>query len=328
MMKLNRYIFLGLLATSTLFGAQNSINDYSILTQYKDGKIGDLRYFLDQKLANKDFWHNYLQDKNTTFGYLQNNPNILFCDKSQSTLSLYQYKDGSYQQVDHYSAFTGKMEGDKQKEGDLRTPVGVYNLLQKLNKVDPFYGPMAFVTSYPNLFDQYQHKTGKGIWIHGVPENEQRDNFTKGCIAINNDNITALSKKINIHNTLLIINEHDIKPVTKEELEELLAQLYAWKNAWTYNDLQTYLSFYDTTFRRFDGMNKKTFAQYKKRIFNKKESKTIQFSQMTVIPYPGEKNLYRITFYEKYKARSFTYNGNKTLIVKLTKNTMHIITEK
>jgi murein L,D-transpeptidase YafK len=188
---------------------------------------------------------------------------------------------------------------------------------------------MAFVTSYPNLYDKYKGKTGKGIWIHGLPIDQERDEFTKGCIAINNKSIECLDKNIDINKTLLIINEDNIrKDVSKNTLANLLSQLYKWRYAWIYNELENYLNFYDNNFLRFDGMNKREFIHYKTRIFSKKETKTILFTAINVIPYPNEENTFQITFNEKYKSNSFTFIGDKMLIVHLRNNAMRIITEQ
>ncbi len=51
------------------------------------------------------------------------------------------------------------MKGDKKTEGDLRTPIGVYDLVKKISNVDEFYGPLAFVISYPNIYDRYKENT-------------------------------------------------------------------------------------------------------------------------------------------------------------------------
>ena len=79
-------------------------------------------------------------------------------------------------------AFTGKYDGDKVSAGDRRTPIGIYNLTQKLSTVDPFYGPMAFVTSYPNLYDRIRGKSGDGIWIHGLPLPAIETTLPKGVL--------------------------------------------------------------------------------------------------------------------------------------------------
>jgi murein L,D-transpeptidase YafK len=79
---------------------------------------------------------------------------------------------------------------------------------------------------------------------------------------------------------------------------------------------------------RVDGMNFNRFKAYKTRIFNKKETKEIIFNEINVIPYPNGGNLYKISFKEQYKSNSFTFTGDKVLMVKIIDNSMKIITEK
>lgn len=301
-----------------------------VLTNYRVNGIENIEKELDQELSQKEYWSEYLKNKDTSFGYIESYSNILACDKLASTLTLYR-KDlnNSYSATQKYSAFTGKEKGDKRKEGDLKTPVGIYNITKKISNVDSFYGPMAFVTSYPNLYDIYMGKNGSGIWIHGLPTKQQRDEFTKGCIAINNQNIECLNKNIDIENTLLIISEKEvIKDISKEKLSLLLSQLYAWRYSWLYNNTTDYLNFYAEDFRRFDGMNKENFTTYKTRVFNKQEKKTIIFKELNVVPYPNLEETYKITFKEIYNSESFSFIGDKVLIVRLEENTLKIITEK
>ncbi|MEN4052243.1 L,D-transpeptidase family protein [Sulfurimonas sp. NWX79] len=318
-------VFLILFLSSSLFGV-----DLHLLTHYRNNGINDIEKELDKKLAQESYWNDYLKNIDTSFGYFESYTNILTCDKSKSRLSIYKKDDNNtYQLKKEYSAYTGKMKGDKHKEGDLRTPVGVYNIVKKITKVDSFYGPMAFVTSYPNIYDKYQGKTGQGIWIHGLPIKQERDEFTKGCIAINNQSIECLDRNIDISKTILIIDEESVKKeASKERLSKVLASLFAWRYSWIYNDIDTYLSFYTPEFKRFDGMNFEQFKKYKTRIFNKNEKKTIIFRQINVIPYPDTKDIFKIAFLEKYKSNSFSFTGNKVLIVKLTENKFNIITER
>ena len=301
-----------------------------ILTEYRLNGIDNIEKKLDFELTQENYWTQFLKDKETTFGYIESYENILVCNKFASTLTLYRKdSNNSYQTTKTYNAFTGKEKGDKFVEGDLKTPVGVYNLIKKISKVDSFYGPLAFVTSYPNVYDHYMGKNGSGIWIHGLPTEEERDEYTKGCIAINNQNIECLDRNIDIKKTLLIINEDEIATnVSKEKLATLLAKLYEWRYSWIYNETQKYLEFYDDTFKRFDGMNKERFVRYKKRIFNKQESKKIIFSNINVIPYPNLDDTFKITFLEEYTSDSFSFTGDKVLIVKLIDSKFRIITEK
>ena len=314
------------LLLQTLLSASN----IELLTHYRNNGIEDIQKQLDMNLAQKEYWKEYLSSIDTKFGYLESYENILTCDKSQSQLALYM-KDANntYQLQKVYSAYTGKAKGDKLKEGDLKTPVGVYNIVKKIDKVDSFYGPMAFVTSYPNTYDKYRGKTGKGIWIHGLPTLQERDEFTKGCIAINNPSIECLDKHINIKKTLLIIDEDNVdRNVSKDLLSDVLSNLYSWRYAWIYNDIDSYLNFYANEFVRFDGMNLEQFKKYKTRIFAKNEKKSILFNNINVVPYPESENIYKITFKEIYKSNSFSFTGDKVLIVKLINKKINIITEK
>jgi len=301
-----------------------------ILTQYRNNGIENIEKQLDRDLMQKEYWREYLKDKETTFGYIESYPNVLTCNKSKATLTLYKRDiNSSYKIKREYSAFTGKQKGDKYKEGDLKTPVGVYDLTKKISDVDSFYGPMAFVTSYPNIYDIYQGKNGSGIWIHGLPTKQKRDEFTKGCIAIENANLECLDKNIDFSKTLLIINEDEIeKNISKETLTQLLSDLYAWRYAWLYNNIEDYLSFYADEFRRHDGMNRDAFVKYKKRVFAKDEKKSIIFQNLNVIPYPSLLETYKITFKEIYHSESFSFIGNKELIVKLIDKRLKIVTEK
>lgn len=319
----NKILFLLLLFPLWLFSGD-------ILTQYREHGIDTIEKQLDKELMQQEYWDNYLKDKETTFGYIESYSNILVCDKSESTLTLYR-KDlnNSYSIKKNYSAYTGKVKGDKYEEGDLKTPVGIYNITKKISKVDSFYGPMAFVTSYPNIYDRYKGKNGSGIWIHGLPTEQERDEFTKGCIAINNQSIECLNRNIDISKTLLIINENAVaKNIAKERLSTLLSQLYAWRYSWLYNDIENYLTFYDEEFRRYDGMTKEKFTKYKTRVFAKAESKTIIFNNLNVIPYPNLNDTFKITFKETYRSDSFSFTGDKVLIVKLIDKKLKIITEK
>ncbi len=308
-----------------------SLNANDILTSYRKNGINNLEKQMDFELAKKEYWSNYLQEHDTTFGYTEKYASVLACNKEKSILTLYkQNKTKKFQFVKEYNAFTGKIKGDKIEEGDLRTPTGVYELTKKITNPDTFYGPLAFVTSYPNSYDKYKGKNGSGIWIHGLPTEQDRDDFTKGCIAINNQNIECLNRNIDFNSTLLIINDEEVnKNIPKEELSNILAQLYAWRYAWLYNDLNKYLEFYADNFVRFDGMLYERFKHYKTRIFAKAEKKEIIFNDIAVIPYPNTKNMYQITFQEIYTSDTFKYNGSKALMIEIDMNNqMKIFTEK
>lgn len=304
--------------------------DTELLTDYRNNGIKNIEQKLDKQLTQKSYWQEYLKNIDTSFGYLESFDDILACNKAASKLKIYHRdSNNTFTLLNQFHAYTGKNKGDKQTQGDLKTPIGVYCLTKKISNVDPFYGPMAFVTSYPNLYDKYKGKTGQGIWIHGFPLHQKRDAYTKGCIAVHNDNLKSLDKSINLKKALLIIDEKSVNEErAKKDLIAVLSNLFSWRYAWIYNDLDKYLSFYSQNFKRYDGMDLAHFKKYKTRIFHKNEKKTIIFSQINVIPYPETTNLYKITFKENYKSGSFSFNGNKILIVKLSGDKFKIITEQ
>jgi len=305
-----------------------------ILTSYRINGIDKIEKEMDLELCKKEYWSDYLKNKDTTFGYLESYENILTCNKEESSLNLYSNnKDKKIKFIKEYSAFTGKIKGDKKKEGDLKTPIGIYTIVQKLSKetnLNEFYGPLAFVTSYPNLYDIYRGKDGHGIWIHGLPTKQERDSFTRGCIAINNPNIECLNKNIDISKTLLIINSSAVKKnISKDTLASILSQLYTWRYSWLYNDINNYLSFYSSDFQRNDGVKFDSFKTYKTRVFKKVEKKSIVFKSINIIPYPQSDNIFQITFKEFYRSDTFKFIGDKILIVQIgTNNHIKILTEK
>ncbi len=313
-------LLLTILSSALLFSSD-------VLTLYKSGG----KKLIEKESLNISYWSNNVLNKDLRFGYFEHALSLLTCSKEKGSLELYA-PDGQkkFSLKKRYNALTGKNPGDKMVAGDLRTPIGIYTLVEKKKKVDPFYGPMAFVTSYPNLYDRIRGKNGSGIWVHGVPLSGTRDAFTKGCIAINNDDLTQLDQIITPSNTLLIIDSDAKKPIDSSSYSTILAALYQWKYAWTYNDLDTYLSFYDPSFKRFDGMDLEHFKTYKERVFSKNESKNITFNNLNIIPYPGDKrNLFLITYDQIYVSDSHRFEGPKSLLVALKGDkSISILTEE
>jgi murein L,D-transpeptidase YafK len=92
-------------------------------------------------------------------------------------------------------------EGAKQREGDFRTPEGVYYIESKNERSDFF---LALKVSYPNENDRARARAsgvdpGGQIMIHGLPNApkypESRylgSDWTDGCIAVSNSDMVDL----------------------------------------------------------------------------------------------------------------------------------------
>jgi L,D-peptidoglycan transpeptidase YkuD (ErfK/YbiS/YcfS/YnhG family) len=124
----------------------------------------------------------------------QQAPDFFFAaDKSHNTLSIVQKKNNSLSVTDSMECIHGKIEGDKEKEGDMKTPEGVYVITHKITQKLDFmeYGPHAFALNYPNPVDRLRKKTGSGIWLHSKGKNIT-GLTTRGCLAIDQNKITTL----------------------------------------------------------------------------------------------------------------------------------------
>ncbi|EGD4096719.1 murein L,D-transpeptidase, partial [Campylobacter coli] len=243
---------------------------------------------IEKELTNKDFWLDEIGDRNISLGYYDDDVAIVLTNKTDKILRVYSYSDGKIKQDFEQKAIITGLMGDKQVEGDLKTPVGFYELGRKFNPGDPYYGPFAFATTYPNLLDKVQGKTGGGIWIHGYPLDGTRlDEFkTRGCIALFNENLEEFAKVVQDKKVFAMTEEKEKVRAKKEDIAALLADLFAWKLAWTDSDINTYLNFYDEKqFKRFDKMKFEQFASMKKSIFSRKENKKIKFSDINISPY-------------------------------------------
>ncbi|EAJ9634529.1 murein L,D-transpeptidase [Campylobacter coli] len=289
---------------------------------------------IEKELTNKDFWLDEIGDRNISLGYYDDDVAIVLTNKTDKILRVYSYSDGKIKQDFEQKAIIIGLMGDKQVEGDLKTPVGFYELGRKFNPGDPYYGPFAFATTYPNLLDKVQGKTGGGIWIHGYPLDGTRlDEFkTRGCIALFNENLEEFAKVVQDKKVFAMTEEKEKVRAKKEDIAALLADLFAWKLAWTDSDINTYLNFYDEKqFKRFDKMKFEQFASMKKSIFSRKEDKKIKFSDINISPYPNVENetMYRISFYEDYYTKNYQFKGDKILYVKIdSKGKMKILAEQ
>ena len=286
--------------------------------------------FLEKNLKSEKFWFERLKNKDVKYGYFENPTFILFCNKINKNLKVIKYKNGKTKEIKTFTnLIVGKL-GDKQKEGDLRTPIGNYRLINRIIPGNTFYGPLAFVTSYPNLFDKVHQKDGYGIWIHGKPLDGERGDLSKGCIVLNNSEILYLDKLIDHKNSILQITQNPIF-AKKEDIAKILATIYRWRDAWQRSDLKKYLSFYDKNFKKSD-MDLKKFKEYKSRVFRSKKGQKIKifFKNIQITPYQNLKNLpiYKVEMYEVYLSPTYTFKGNKEIYLQRKGENFKIIIEK
>jgi len=324
--------FFVVLTMALSFGIANEGRGLNgIIDEYLKNGASGLEKILDEELASESFWRERLKDKNVDYGYYEDMQFVLLSNKSKPDLALYLVEGNGFKEVGTRSAFVGKANGMKEKEGDLKTPIGAYDLVEKKTKLDDYYGPAALVTSYPNLYDSLKNRGGSGIWIHGVPSNGDRPQNTRGCIAVDNVYMQALSEVVNLDKSVLIVSDDEIKPLQKEDIIKIFSEIYGWRNSWKYSDIKNYLNYYNKDeFKRFDGKGYDEFKRMKESVFARNERKSIVFNNFNIVYYPNPegKKMFRVTFYEDYKSDNYKFSGDKELYIELVDGKMKILAER
>ena len=133
---------------------------------------------------------------------------FLAADKSRKLLFQVEHRKSAPEITRTFDCIHGRREGDKQKEGDLRTPEGVYFITHKIERKLDFmeYGPHAFNLNYPSPADRLRGKTGGGIWLHSKGQPIE-GLTTRGCMAIDMYEIEDLVPLL-IPGTPVIVAEH------------------------------------------------------------------------------------------------------------------------
>lgn len=218
------------------------------------------------------------------------------------------------QKVLTLSCSTGQSHEDKQREGDLRTPEGVYfvEVLIRDGLDFEMYGDRAFTLNYPNPVDRVRRKTGSGIWIHGKgSEIEPFD--SRGCVVLNMDNIKKLSSEISLRLTPVVIArgiDWNRKNDNQASLERLVQLTNRWAETWSKKS-DKYFQHYNPEKFSIGSQNSFTyFKNRKKRLFNSYPWIDVFVYNPKAIEGPG----YWVSYFgQLYRTPTFTSAGVKRL---------------
>ena len=244
-------------------------------------------------------------------------------DKEEELLYVVSFKSNAPQVVKTFKCITGKRKGDKLKEGDMRTPEGVYFPLYWNSNLPPTYGIGAYPLNYPNLIDKKLLKRdGHGIWIHGTNEPNRPPHSTNGCIVLKNEDLKELQKYISLKRTPVVVVasvKGSSKGELKREAEGLLNFIEKWKRAWeeTPKNIKPYLDCYSKEFV-WKGGDYNSWRKKKERITRSKKWIKIKISDLTAAK-DGRVlklgNLYVVRFKLDYRSNNFNSKVNKLLYV-------------
>ncbi len=137
----------------------------------------------------------------------------ILVDTSRSRLYLFRRDaDGSLSLEANDYITQGKLGTDKQRAGDMKTPLGIYFITREVGRrwLNATYGAGAMPLNYPNAWDRLLGRTGGGIWLHGVPPTSyaRPPLDSDGCVVLSNPDITALMTRIEPGATPVVITSH------------------------------------------------------------------------------------------------------------------------
>ena len=248
----------------------------------------------------------------------------LVVDTARSTLYVFENRGGEARYVADYYVTIGRNGIDKFKEGDKKTPLGVYHVTgniprEKLSatygKASELYGTGALPLSYPNEWDRRQGREGYGIWLHGVPFDtySRPPRASDGCVALTNEDFKVIAKYAEVGVTPVII-AHGIEWVgsgAARLLRKDLAQsIEGWRRDWESLDTGKYLTHYAAEFTSGQ-MDLAQWSEQKHKVNAGKTWIKLNVDKVSVFLYPGRDDLVVVTFDQDYASSNLTNQMRK-----------------
>lgn len=239
-------------------------------------------------------------------------------DTSKSTLYVFENRGGEARYVDDFYVTIGKNGTDKFREGDNKTPLGVYHVTSwmprkqldsQYGKQSELYGIGAFPLDYPNVWDRREGRNGSGIWLHGVPYDtySRPPRASNGCVALTNEDLRALAGSVQVGLTPVVIADGvdwvtpDVNVAARREINR---QLETWRRDWESLDTEKYLHHYAPQF--FSGRSGLAeWAAHKRRVNARKQWVKVRLDEISIVLYPGRDDLAVVTFNQAYASSNY-----------------------
>lgn len=258
---------------------------------------------------------------------------VIIIDKSVCRLMVYRYQE-KWEMEQSMPCTSGKIAGDKLREGDRKTPNGVYWLYKSWSGLElkeyygeaaNVYGIGAFELTYPNYLDLVvDGKNGDGIWIHGAENGKPV--ATRGCISLSNPDFLELTRYVELANTPVVIEE-EIRYITADDRnrlqQSLLAFVESWRRSWESDDVAAYLDFYSRRFRTAK-RDLQSWSRLKRELNQQIDKRKILLSDLSILQ---SKGVIYVRFLQDYASTNLSDVGVKELYVARENDTFRIISE-
>jgi murein L,D-transpeptidase YafK len=235
----------------------------------------------------------------------------LVVDSRRSRLYVFENVGGKPQFIADYYVTLGKNGVEKTREGDQKTPIGVYHVTANLprQKLTDFYGSGAFPINYPNAWDKRLGRNGHGIWLHGTPSDtySRPPRASDGCIVLANSDLDAVGKRVQVGLTPVVIaDEIEWIDAGAFELERkgLASAFEAWRADWESRDSGKYLSHYSARFNSGD-QDLAEWSEHKRKVNASKSWIKVATSRVSMLQYPREKFVV-VNFDQDYRSSNLS----------------------
>ena len=231
---------------------------------------------------------------------------VIVIDTSRSRLYVYANDLGRARYVADFYISLGRFGVDKAREGDQKTPIGIYTIVGTKEGLPDFYGPRAYPLSYPNDWDRLNGRQGHGIWLHGTPSaTYSRPPYaTDGCVVLTNDDLARVARYVDVTHTPVVIDP-SIAWRDPQKLEadrtEFLRSFEGWRSDWESRDNARYLSHYSS---RFPGLS--AFKARKRQVNANKAWLKIGVDDLSLFAYPGVPDMMMATFEQDYRSSNMS----------------------
>ena len=286
-----------------------------------DQAVKDFKHEIRQRLQHdRSRAHQDMYPGNIIF-LAENQPYAILVDLENSRIYVYRNQQGTPILETDYFITIGLKGAGKEKRGDQKTPIGIYHVTRYIDdkELPDLYGRGAFPINYPNVWDVRRNRTGDGIWIHGTPSYTYNRSpwASNGCIVVSNPDFIHIDQyvKPELHTPVIVADR--LEWLTAEQWQsqrqQWLKTISRWVDDWQSLEHDRYRQHYSRDeFLAYDRDFKKWDSH--KRLLNRKKSYVkVEYKDLNVFNYPGEKDLVLVQFEQNYASNNFNLKSPKEL---------------
>jgi murein L,D-transpeptidase YafK len=231
--------------------------------------------------------------------------NVLVVDTTRSRMYVYENQGGQLKYMTDYYISQGRYGVNKSREGDQRTPLGVYYVNARIPgpRLPDFYGTGALPLNYPNDWDKRNGRSGSGIWLHGTPS----DNFSRpplssdGCVVLANPDLQSLYATAEVGKTVVVISDN-IQFIDKTEWNRernSTSFMDQWQQDMEAANADKVLNNYSPNFRSALGESLSTWYSRQQKSLNGARPSSVKVRDLSLYRYPGKDELIVSTFIQE-----------------------------